>query len=343
MERNKKIDFIRAFAIISVVIGHCIQFGSGPEYYSGACLEDTVFIFIYSFHMPLFMLLSGYLFYMSSCKHSFLENAATRFTTLFIPIIAWNIVPFIKYTYPDRPHTFRYLFKAYLSTMAANSWFLWSLFYCSFAVLIVKQFFKDRIVIYLIGLILTFFITDSHNLSLYKFMYPYFIIGYFYHKRSAESGIDCSSLVKNRKFSIIITAIFFSLLCFYNNSSYIYTTGYTLLGKDLIPQLGIDIYRFIIGLLGCLFIIILLLNIYLHLNEKIIGLFSVIGVNSLGIYMISGLIFQYLLPNLTRKVTGINYLLVLTESVIILLVSILISLGIKKCLITNFLFFGGRK
>ena len=174
-------------------------------------------------------------------------------------------------------------------------------------------------------------------------MYPYFIIGYFYHKRSAESGIDCSSLVKNRKFSIIITAIFFSLLCFYNNSSYIYTTGYTLLGKDLIPQLGIDIYRFIIGLLGCLFIIILLLNIYLHLNEKIIGLFSVIGVNSLGIYMISGLIFQYLLPNLTRKVTGINYLLVLTESVIILLVSILISLGIKKCLITNFLFFGGRK
>lgn len=174
-------------------------------------------------------------------------------------------------------------------------------------------------------------------------MYPYFIIGYFYHKHSAESSTNYISLAKNRRWSVIIAAIFIFLLCFYNNDSYIYTTGYTLLGKDIVSQLSIDIYRFIIGFLGSLFIIILLLNIYPHLNVRIVNLFSVIGLNSLGIYMISGLIFQYLLPKLTHNVTGINYLLVLAESVIMLMVSLFISLGVKKCSVTNTLFFGGRK
>ena len=206
MERNQRIDFLRAFAIITVIIGHCIQFGQGSVYYSGKCLEDYLFRFIYSFHMPLFMLLSGYLFYMTICRRSFPANVLSRFKTLFIPIIMWNIVPFIMYTYHDRPHTLRYLFKAYLSTMIENSWFLWAIFYCSFAVLITNRFFKDNIFIYVAGLIFTFIIPDSHNLSLYKFMYPYFLIGYFYHKYSAKINKKYNNPIYSLKF-LVITAV----------------------------------------------------------------------------------------------------------------------------------------
>lgn len=343
MERNQKIDFLKAFAIITVVIGHCIQFGQGAVYYSGKCLEDYLFRFIYSFHMPLFMILSGYLFHLSICRRSFYLNVLSRFKTLFIPIIAWNIVPFIVYTYHDRPHTSRYLFKTYISTMIENSWFLWAIFYCSFAVLIINHFFKDNIFIYLAGLILTFVIPDSHNLSLYKFMYPYFLAGYFYHKNSEEINEKFNNPLSSSKLLIIVAITFVFLFYFFDNNSYIYTTGYTLLGKDIVPQFRIDIYRLLIGLIGSIFIIMLLLKIYPHLSNTIIKFFSLLGIHSLGIYMISGLIFQYILPRLTSEITGVNYLFVAFESAIMLILSLFISLCIKKFPATNLLFFGGRK
>lgn len=340
MERSKKIDFIRAFAIITVVVGHSIQFGSGPAY---NCLEDPVFRFIYSFHMPLFMLLSGYLFYNTLTRHSFFENVRSRFITLFIPIIMWNIVPFIMYTWHDRPHTFGYLFKTYLSTMISNSWFLWAIFYCSFCVLIVNRLFKDHMVVYLAGLILTFVIPDSRNLFLYKFMYPYFLIGYFYHKHSEKINEKLKTVSESWKALGAVAVLFAFLLYFFHTDAYIYTTGYTLLGKEILPQLGIDFYRFFIGLWGSIFIILLLSKIYGCLGEHTVRVFSLIGINSLGIYMISGLIFQYLLPGLTAALTGVNYLLVVLEATVILSLSLLITLCLKKFFVTNFLFFGGRK
>ena len=62
-ERNVLIDVVKAFAIISVVIGHGIQYGFSADYLrSGAYFDNVLFKIIYSYHMPLFMLISGYLF-----------------------------------------------------------------------------------------------------------------------------------------------------------------------------------------------------------------------------------------------------------------------------------------
>lgn len=174
-------------------------------------------------------------------------------------------------------------------------------------------------------------------------MYPYFLIGYFYNKYSENINEKFNHPLESLKLFGVVTVAFAFLLCLFNNNSYIYTTGYTLLGKDIIPQLYIDAYRFLIGLLGSLFIIMLLLKAYPYLNSTIIKIFSIIGIHSLGIYMISGLIFQYLLPDLTSGIAGVNYLLVILESIVMLALSLLISLCIKKFSVTNQLFFGGRK
>lgn len=62
-DRNLYLDILKAICIVFVIVGHCIQFGSGNEYYlEEAYFENPMFIFIYSFHMPLFALISGYLF-----------------------------------------------------------------------------------------------------------------------------------------------------------------------------------------------------------------------------------------------------------------------------------------
>ena len=65
-QRIDWIDALKGFAIITVVIGHCatdcMSSGNYPAYKS---LINAIYSFIYSFHMPLFFTISGYVFYLS--------------------------------------------------------------------------------------------------------------------------------------------------------------------------------------------------------------------------------------------------------------------------------------
>lgn len=63
--RLLQIDLLKLFAIALVIWGHCIQYFS-YNFYS----EEPVYRIIYSFHMPLFMMISGF-FSVSSMKMGF--------------------------------------------------------------------------------------------------------------------------------------------------------------------------------------------------------------------------------------------------------------------------------
>lgn len=56
-ERIKWIDGLKCFAITLVVIGHIIQYVTNPTDFD----SNILFRYIYSFHMALFMMVSGYL------------------------------------------------------------------------------------------------------------------------------------------------------------------------------------------------------------------------------------------------------------------------------------------
>lgn len=64
--RIEWIDALKGFAIFSVVLGHCVtdsmSSNTFPEY---AVFLKILYDFIYSFHMPLFFIISGYVFYVS--------------------------------------------------------------------------------------------------------------------------------------------------------------------------------------------------------------------------------------------------------------------------------------
>ena len=92
-ERNCTIDFLKCIAILLVIFGHCIQYGSGIAYCDNQIFFDNfLFKYIYSFHMPLFAAISGYLLYSSVQKYSLKEMVFNRFYRLLIPIISWNAV-----------------------------------------------------------------------------------------------------------------------------------------------------------------------------------------------------------------------------------------------------------
>ena len=56
-ERIKSIDFCKGIAILLVVLGHA------TEHTNASLSYDWLYKYIYSFHMPLFMFISGFVSY----------------------------------------------------------------------------------------------------------------------------------------------------------------------------------------------------------------------------------------------------------------------------------------
>lgn len=76
--RDESFDFIKGFLIFLVVWGHVIQF-----FYTGNSLENPILIWIYSFHMPLFIFISGY-FALYTIRKSTKECIHTRIQRILI-------------------------------------------------------------------------------------------------------------------------------------------------------------------------------------------------------------------------------------------------------------------
>ena len=83
------IDNIKCFAIICVMLGHALQYLEGDR------LENVYsFNFIYTFHMPLFMMVSGY-FFSSSLRLSFGDFIKKKFTQLLLPGLTWSLAKYL--------------------------------------------------------------------------------------------------------------------------------------------------------------------------------------------------------------------------------------------------------
>lgn len=93
MQRDNNITCIRGITCLLVVIGHILglftwlvpsNMGGGTDYKVILFLRN----FIYTFHMPLFMSVSGYLFYFELGKNSnFITFAVKKFFRLIVPFI----------------------------------------------------------------------------------------------------------------------------------------------------------------------------------------------------------------------------------------------------------------
>ena len=78
-KRIEYLDFLKFFAIFSVLVGHSTEQMSANLFW-----DHPLWEFIYSYHMPLFMFLCGF-FFRSSLKKPFGEMAAVKLRQLGIP------------------------------------------------------------------------------------------------------------------------------------------------------------------------------------------------------------------------------------------------------------------
>ena len=74
------VDVGKCIGIFLVVLGHCLPAG------------DPVKIMIYSFHVPFFFCLSGYIYNDSAEKGSFFLRVKNRFFRLIVPYAIYTLI-----------------------------------------------------------------------------------------------------------------------------------------------------------------------------------------------------------------------------------------------------------
>lgn len=97
VKRIEYIDAVKGLAILLVVLGHCIQkqFAEGVQVESYPHYTRYVYNFIYQFHMPLFMFLSGLFAYKPIEWHTtsnVLQVIRKRFMLLMVPFFVTGLL-----------------------------------------------------------------------------------------------------------------------------------------------------------------------------------------------------------------------------------------------------------
>lgn len=343
-QRDVLPDVLKGFGIILVVLGHCIQTGSGIAYLQKAYyFDDRCYQFLYSFHMPLFMVISGWYAWGSVRRAESAEDRKAmikrKCVLLITPCVAWRLIEFAysfalgNYFYAG----FGALCRDILVGILTSNWFLWAILYCFLLVCLMHYRLRDSVWIYLLIFLAAFFTPDGMGLNAYKYMLPYYLIG-FYGSKNRERLL---SLKVCRKFSeegnytdclvfFVSGAVFLALFSCFTPDAFIYLTGYKLIGKNYAAQLGIDLYRFLVGFGGIVFWFIVWGLLLRRFREsRMVRLLAHLGRRSLGIYLVSGILIVYVLAPVTetfRPHYGIN----LIETAVMLILSAAVVEGMRR-------------
>lgn len=192
MNRLEHIDILKGLAIFLMVMGHILSWSALES--GGERTIDSWFIreVIYSFHMPLFMFMSGYVIDLKGKDWNIqicLDTIKSRFGSLIIPCISWKVV-------------------AIITTIIVGStvvltwdcpWFLRALFEI-IIVFIIVEFISRRFgkyskvvepLLFIFAYIIIFVLTRLYresvvdeiiNFTQFQIFYPFFVIGYYFRK-----------------------------------------------------------------------------------------------------------------------------------------------------------------
>jgi surface polysaccharide O-acyltransferase-like enzyme len=177
---------------------------------------------------------------------------------------------------------------------------------------------KDNWAVYAIIFLASFVIPDGLGLGAYKYMLPYFVLPYYANGFLKKQGF----MKKQELLLAILVIIYIGLFLLYNEESFIYLTGYKLIGKEVAHQLYLDFYRMIIGFVGSGVVILLWKFITQHTQYEF-KLLQQLGKASMGIYILSGYIIVFAVQKLDF-IEEQSYLVNVIEAVVVLAISALL-------------------
>lgn len=255
LEKNRieYIDVLKGFLICTVVIGHVLVF-----FFQENSTERLDFRVIYSFHMFLFIFISGYLIGVSTCDITSVW-IRKRFCRLMIPYFIWTMITLVFLGEVSIRQYFIYL-------VAPSFWFLIILFLCDFTLLCLNLICpiekREKALILSIifsGLIMvvdlkTRSILDiTEIIHMYAIYLPFYFLGVFsYHYQEKIANIF------NKGIYILLPLYPVSMILYtYKNHStfvnYINRITPEMLPTGLLNTISVMYNHFIVAPLGCVF------------------------------------------------------------------------------------------
>ncbi|WP_426703856.1 acyltransferase family protein [Staphylococcus shinii] len=270
-ERDYFFDNARAVLIFLVVFGHLLQ-----PYTEASAHLSSLYLTIYSFHMPGFLFISGY-FAKKAGELGYLEKISKK---LLIPyIIFFGFFSFYYYLTGKEDSV---QFDPFDPVFAL--WFLLTLFFFHVILVIVKDY-KPYYVLP-IALVISLFAGYSENIDNYLsfsrtiMFFPIFYIGYLFTTKHTQ-------LLRNKKF---LPIAIITLLAFYIIYTYHPINSNWLLGDSPYMSLEgkLDFYSPIKRLL-LYFIVLITMFAFFNLIPEKEKFYTYIGRRTMHVYLLHGL------------------------------------------------------
>lgn len=324
-------DALRGLLIISVVLGHSLQYGD----YNNRLSWNI----IYSFHMAAFFVVSGYVSYKENYNLSSLKHKAVQ---LLLPFASWTILYTLIWSgdihylldvilRPDNSYWFIYVLFVIISIFTfIYSKSLSSKFKIGGKVFDKKDLYLAIMIFVLIGLM----VISEFRLFGFQFISYYFgfyIFGFWIRKYE----VRMSAL-----WTIVIGLCWFAMSLFWR----MHSTPSFLQGITFIPDALLNYsYRYLTALTGSLFFLGLAMQCFNNSKSRIIQVLSFLGKISLGIYithLFFGIPITSYYRNLLLSDTSIAF--VLLDSITRIIVSIIIVYIIQHIPVVRLLLLGKK-
>ena len=281
------IDVVKVIAIFLVLWGHFVMY-TGPE-----CLGNPVYHFIMSFHMPLFMVMSGF-FANKLVDRRLKDVLVSKFLQLILPALVFSIPLWLlnRYFLQTQVSIWNALYYCF--------WFLKSLFvsiclfYAGFKVF--KRSWVGLLVVVVISQWLDF-IPHLRFLQLGR-MFPCFVLGYVLNNYK-ELFFKYAKVI-----APVCTVGFVLLLSKYDEEiialSASLSTYYSLGGRMWL----LLFYKLLIGIVGSLGVMSIIYILCSKLNgNKMLELLARGGRYTLAIYILQSFLVESLLRHLLSYTT----------------------------------------
>lgn len=323
-------DTLKGWLMILVIIGHAIQNVLGE-----GCEDNHIWNYIYSFHMPAFMAISGWFAYRPVAPRGNFSLIKRRFQQLMIPYFIWSL---ISYALPKNYST------THLTNIVIHPdmffWFLWVLFFINVlfvgARMVSKRMHVDEIVMIIATCMLLMLIMVGLDFRMFGFQFIayyflFYTLGYSIHRYSMLQ-------IQNVYFIMVLVVLWFVMAWGWKMHE---------LPKWMpaIPYISTTLLQYAYRGITALFAIIVLFYAAprtLNYN-KINKIGAKTGEVSLGIYTLHLLLIGTIVDCLKIAVKGINDgLLIIGTSIIAYLISMLIIKLIQKSIFASQLLLGKK-
>lgn len=212
-KRNYLLDNLKVILIFFVVFGHVIEY-----YIKDNSTLRIIYIFIYIFHMPLFIFVSGYL------SKNFYRMKRKAIRNLLIPYIIFNMIWYTAVYIGTQKAMFSVLYPGW------TLWYLLSLFFWRMTLKYLIKFKHILLVSFIVGVLVGLIPNIGSTLSISRTIVflPFFLLGYY----ATDEHLDKIKSLK-REFSITGILVFL-LVAFYivNNNLFDYKFLYNSYSYD---------------------------------------------------------------------------------------------------------------